>query len=139
MGIIDRYLAYAEAFEQTYVDDDWSRIEPYFTEDAVYAGGPGEDAHGRAAVLAKLKGGIDDLDRKMDSRTPDFEQPTVDADTLRMRWKVTFTKTGCPDLTLSGEEIAVFAGDEIAHLRDEIDPEAEGQMEAWMAAHAAKL
>ena len=33
MGIADRYQAYADAFEESYVDDDWSRIEPFFTED----------------------------------------------------------------------------------------------------------
>ena len=55
MGILERYQAYADAFEQSYEDDDWSRIEQYFTEDAVYEGEP--DARGRDAVLAKLKGG----------------------------------------------------------------------------------
>ena len=40
MSIPDRYQAYAEAFEESYVDDDWSRIEQYFTEDAVYEGEP---------------------------------------------------------------------------------------------------
>ena len=81
MSILDRCLAYADAFEESFEDDDWSRIEPFFTEDAVYEGGP-EDAHGRDAVLAKLKGGVDAFDRNMDSRTPDFERPTVDGDRL---------------------------------------------------------
>ena len=80
MGIADRYRAYAEAFEESLVDDDWSRIEPFFTEDAVYQGEP--DARGRDAVLAKLKGGVDAFDRRMDSRTPDFQAPRVDGDIL---------------------------------------------------------
>ena len=54
MSILDRYQAYAEAFEESYIDDDWTRIEQYFTEDAVYVGEP--EANGRAAVLAKLQG-----------------------------------------------------------------------------------
>ena len=65
MSIADRYQAYAEAFEETYEDDDWTRIEPFFTEDAVYEAAPEEDARGRAAVLAKLKGGVDAFDRNM--------------------------------------------------------------------------
>ncbi len=138
MGIADRYQAYADAFEESYVDDDWSRIEPFFTEDAVYAGAP-EDATGRDAVLAKLKGGIDAFDRKMDSRTPDFETPTVEGNTLTMSWKVSYTKAGCPDLVISGRETAVFEGDRIAHLRDDFDPKAEKAMGEWMAAHGAKL
>jgi len=33
----DRFIAYALDFERTYQDDDWSRLEPYFAEDVVYA------------------------------------------------------------------------------------------------------
>ncbi len=137
MSIRDRYQAYADAFEESYADDDWSRIEQYFTEDAVYEGDP--DARGRAAVLAKLKGGIDSFDRKMDKRTPDFNTPTVAGNTLEMRWTVTYQKAGAPDLVISGVETAVFEGDRIALLRDTFDPEAQKAMGEWMAKHGAKL
>ncbi len=138
MSIEDRYQAYAQAFEESYQDDDWSRIEEFFTEDAVYEGGP-EDAHGRDAVLAKLKGGVDAFDRRMDSRTPDFQTPEVDGDTLTMRWQVTYTKAGCPDLVISGVETAVFRGEQIVLLRDTFDPDAQKAMEQWMSQHGAAL
>ena len=137
MNIADRYQAYANAFELSYVDDDWSRIEEYFTDDAVYVGPP--DATGRDAVLAKLKGGVDGFDRRMDTRTPDFETPTVAGDTLTMKWAVTYTKANCPDLTISGTETAVFEGSRIAHLRDDFDPGVQDTMGAWMAEHGGKL
>ena len=137
MSIQDRYQAYVEAFEESYEDDDWSRIGQYFTEEAVYEGDP--DARGRDAVLAKLKGGVDAFDRRMDSRTPDFEAPTVDGNTLTMKWSVTYTKAGKPDLTITGVETAIFEGDQIALLRDTFDPEAEKTMQQWMAAHGAAL
>lgn len=137
MTILDRYLAYADDFEKSYVDDDWTRIEPYFTEGAVYAGEP--SAQGRKAVLAKLKNGVDGFDRRMDSRTPDFERPSVDGNTLTMKWKVSYTKAGLPDLVISGREIAVFEGDRIAHLSDEFDPEAQAAMGKWMAKHGKAL
>ena len=138
MNIADRYQAYADAFEKSYEDDDWTRIEPFFTENAVYEGAP-DDAKGRAAVLAKLKGGVDAFDRNMDSRTPDFQQPSVDGNTLRMNWAVTYTKAGCPDLVISGSETAVFDGERIALLRDDFDASAQADMNEWMAAHGAKL
>ncbi len=138
MGIQDRYQAYADAFEESFVDDDWSRIEQYFTEDAVYEGDP-EDARGREAVLAKLTGGVDAFDRKMDKRSPDFQPPTVDGNTLTMKWTVTYEKAGAPDLAISGVETAVFEGDRIARLRDVFDPEAQKAMGEWMAKHGAKL
>jgi hypothetical protein len=137
MSILERYGAYAQAFEQTYEDDDWSRIEPFFTENAVYEGEP--DARGRDAVLAKLKSGVDNFDRRMDSRTPDFDPPTVDGDTLTMKWRVTYTKAGLPDLVISGIETAVFEADRIALLRDTFDPEAQKAMEQWMAQHGSAL
>jgi hypothetical protein len=138
MSILDRYQAYADAFEETYEDDDWSRIEPFFTEDAVYEGDP-EDAEGRDAVLGKLKQGIDTFDRNMDSRSPDFDSPTVDGDILSMRWSVTYTKRDAPDLVISGVETATFEGDRIARLRDDFDPDAQKAMGEWMAAHGALL
>jgi ketosteroid isomerase-like protein len=138
MGIADRYQAYADAFEQAYVDDDWSRIEQFFTEDAVYEGAP-QEARGRDAVIATLKGGVDAFDRRMDSRTPDFQTPTVDGNTLTMLWKVTYMKDGCPDLVISGSETAVFEGDRIALLRDDFDSDTQAAMGVWMADHGAKL
>jgi hypothetical protein len=137
VSIMDRYQAYADAFEVSYEDDDWTRIEEFFTEDAVYEGDP--DATGRTEVIAKLKNGVDGFDRKMDSRTPDFQTPTVDGNTLTMRWTVTYTKAGAPDLSISGSETAIFEGDRIARLRDDFDPEAQKGMGEWMAAHGAKL
>jgi hypothetical protein len=137
MSIEDRYQAYASAFEESFVDDDWSRIEPYFTEDAVYEGDP--DARGREAVLAKLKAGVDAFDRNMDKRSPDFQTPTVEGNTLKMNWTVTYQKEGAPDLVIKGVETAVFEGDRIAVLRDDFDPEAQKAMGEWMAAHGALL
>ena len=73
MGQIDRYLAYAAAFEEVYLSDDWSQLEPFFTEDAVYnfvAPVPfGGTYEGRAAVLAQFKNSVNGLDRRFDSRT----------------------------------------------------------------------
>jgi len=137
MSILDRFQAYADAFERSYDDDDWSHVEPYFTEGAVYEGDP--DARGRDAVLAKLKNGVDNFDRRMDSRAPDFEPPTVEGDTLTMKWSVSYTKAGAPDLRISGVETAVFEGDRIALLRDTFDPEAQKAMGEWMAQHGALL
>jgi hypothetical protein len=138
MSIVDRYQAYAEAFEVSYEDDDWSRIEEFFTEDAVYEGGP-EDANGRDDVLAKLKGGVDGLDRLMDSRNPAFDPPTSEGNEVRMTWTVTYEKAGLPDLVISGVETATFDGDRMSRLRDDMDPDALKGMGEWLAAHGAKL
>ena len=137
MSILERFLAYADAFEESFVDDDWSHVEPYFTADAVYDGDP--PANGRAAVLAKFKNAVDAFDRRMDSRAPRFKTPSVECNTLTMQWKVTYTKKGLPDLVISGVETAQFEGDRIARLRDDFDPGAQKTMGDWMAKHGKAL
>ena len=61
MNTIDRYLAYAAAFEVAYDSDDWSVIEPFFTEDAVlevFGEPPFAARHeGRVARAGILQGG----------------------------------------------------------------------------------
>ena len=135
MGILERYQAYADAFEQSLADDDWSRIGPFFAGDAVLLYEDEPVAHGRDEVVATLKGGVDGFDRLMDSRTPDFETPTVDGDTVTMKWKVAYAKRGHPDLVTFGVETAVFEGQEIARLQDLSDK----AMQEWLAEHGAAL
>ncbi len=90
-------------------------------------------------MLAKFKNGVDTFDRRMDSRTPTFQTPVVKGNTLTMKWKVTYTKKGVPDLVISGVETAEFKGDRIARLRDDFDPAAQKSMGDWMAKHGKAL
>ena len=55
------FMDCAAAFEQTYADDDCSRLKPFFTEDARYEvrGGPLPcELRGREAILRGLKRSI---------------------------------------------------------------------------------
>ena len=142
MSIADRYLAYAEAFEESMADDDWSRLAQYFTEDAVYRpdGTPASDVTGRDAVLERLKGGVDQFDRRMDSREIGFtSDPEVDGDSVSIRWQVKYTKAGKPDVAIFGTETATFQGDRIRLLSDAFDPEAQAAIESWIKQHGASL
>lgn len=75
MGMIDRFVAYATAFEEAYAGDDWSKLTPYFTEDAVYhflAAPPlGGKFEGRTAVFAQFKNSVNGFDRRFDTRKVD--------------------------------------------------------------------
>ena len=68
MDICKRFLDYANAFELTLKDNDWSRMDEYFTEGATYDNGMGQVAKGRAAVMAAMQGSVDGLDRQVDNR-----------------------------------------------------------------------
>jgi len=139
MSIEKRFMDYANAFEATFEDDDWTRLAPFFTEDAIYRAPPDEDAEGRDAVLAKLKRSVDELDRRMDSREAALQMPMIDGDTLRVHWQVTYTRSGCPDLVISGVETAEFEGDRIRRLEDKFDSGAETRFDEWMTAYGSQL
>ena len=54
MTNLSRFMAYAAAFEQTFADDNWQRLEPFFTPDATYrvSGLPAScELHGRDAIF----------------------------------------------------------------------------------------
>ena len=139
MNIQDRFQDYANAFEITFEDNDWSRLVPYFTEDAAYDSGFGEVAHGRAAVMTKLEGAVDGLDRLMDTRVVELTPPTTEGDTVRTNWTARYSKAGVPDLQFTGTEYARFEGDCIAHLLDELDPGTEEAINDWLAQHGESL
>ena len=143
MSRIERFLAYAAAFEQTCADDNWSRLEPYFTEEAVYKCDDEPLAfhvEGRDAILAHLKDSMNRFDRHFDSRAVELlGEPEERDDEVSIKWRGTYTLAGAPDLSFEGTETAVFDGDRIRLLADTIDAEAAERFGAWMQEHGAKL
>ena len=58
MAAMTQFFEYAQDFEKTFVDDDWSRLERYFEPDAVYEvrNVPfGCRLEGRAAIFRGIK------------------------------------------------------------------------------------
>jgi ketosteroid isomerase-like protein len=144
MGMIDRYMAYAAAFEEAYASDDWSKVEPYFTEDAAYAfvaPAPfGGEYKGRAAVLTQFQNSVNSLDRRFDTRKVEvLEGPTEKDGNVWIRWAATYTLTDSPDCRMEGEERAVFTGDRISRLEDSMSDAEAGRVGAYFAQHGAKL
>ena len=144
MGNIERYVAYTTAFEEAYASDDWFRLEPFFTEDAVYefsAPAPfGGKYEGRAAVLAQFKNSVNSFDRRFDSRAIEvLEDPSEKDGGVWIRWATIYTLAGAPDCRIEGEEHAVFAGDRIRQLTDSITEVEAGRVGAYFAQHGAKL
>jgi len=145
MELVERFQKYAEEFEKTYGDDDWSRIAPYFAEDAVYVVRDMPifltDAKGRDAVLAALKGSIDGFDRRCASRSLELTTPPSVADqTVTIHWRGTYTLGGAPTLDFAGIEEAHFneAG-EIVRLVDIYEGEAIRTVGRWIEEHGDKL
>lgn len=140
-------MDYAAAFEETYADDDWSRLARFFAPDAVYEvrGGPlACRLEGREAIFAGLKKSIDGLDRRMDQRHialtdgPDVK-PAGDATQVSMGWRVKYVYGEAPPVGFDGRSIARIADGVIVELRDEYEDALTADFEAWMAEHGAEL
>lgn len=144
MGKIEQYVAYAAAFEEAYASDNWSKIEPFFTEDAVYAfiaPAPfGGEYQGRAAVLRQFQNSVNGLDRRFDSRTVEVLEGPVEKDGgVWIRWAAIYTLAGAPACRMEGEERATFTGDRISRLEDSMSDAEAGRVGAYFAQHGANL
>jgi ketosteroid isomerase-like protein len=142
MSRIGQVLSYAIAFEGAYFTDDWSRIDPFFTDDAVYQplGAFGGPIEGRDALKAAFKMMVNGFDRRFASRAVEVvEGPTERDEAVWFRWAATYTLPDAPTLRMIGEETVVFAGDRICRLEDRMSDEETKKVQAFLATHGAKL
>jgi hypothetical protein len=124
MSKIPRFAQYAAAFEKAYATNDFSAIEPFFTEDAVYEVKDvppplGGVQAGRDAILAYFPRVLDAFDRRFATREVKLlDGPREDGDSVWIRGAAIYTAAGVPDLYFELEEQAWFDGDRIRRLED---------------------
>ena len=141
------FMDYAAAFEQTYVDDDWSRLTPFFSEDATYEvrGGPFAcEISGRDAIFTGLKKSIDGLDRRSADRQLELtDAPNVVAsgagEELSVGWRVTYQFGDAPKVALPGRSVVKVVGGVIVAMRDEYDDKELEEVGTWMLEHGGGL
>ena len=133
MTLVERFEAYAADFERTFADDDWSRLEQYFTEDAVYSTpANGVRVPGRASVLAVLRAAVSGFDRRCDSRSlATTEGPREEGNQVLRKWSATYTRENAPDLEVGGSERAVFRGGRIELLEVTLTKETLSRLIAY--------
>ena len=144
MSLLSRFTQYAAAFEDAYASDDWSKLEPYFTEDAVYetiADAPfGNRTQGRDAVQQFFKQIVDGFDRRFDTRSVEMlEGPVERGNAVWFRWAAIYTLAGVPPLRMEGEETATFEGERIRRLEDRMSASTTQQVAAYMGERGAQL
>ena len=141
------FADYATAFEQTYADDDWSRLAPYFSEDATYEvqGGPMACLiTGRDAIFAGLKKSLDGMDRRCSERRIELTEgpqvsPVERRQEVRIGWVVTYRYGDAPEVALSGRSAFTIADGMIVAMRDEYDDHELEGVGAWMQQYGAGL
>lgn len=138
-----RFFAYAQDFEQTFADDDWSRLAQYFEPDAVYEVRNVPFAcriEGRDAIFRGIKKSLDNFDRRFAARRPEItDPPTETGDAVSVGWLVTYEQPGAPPFRLRGRSTARFRGERIVHLVDEYPAGMADEAASWSRAHAPDL
>ena len=115
-----RFHAYAAAFETAYETDDWSVLEPFFTEDATSELN-GAQVDGRPGVLRSFQDAVAMFDRRFDSRTMRFiEGPEIADGVVRIKTLGRYERAGVEPLELVGEEWFHFEGDRIKRHVDHV-------------------
>jgi hypothetical protein len=136
MDILTHFLAYAGDFEKSYKDDEWTRLNQYFTDDAVYeVKGLGTNCRlqGPTAIFKGIKKSLDGFDRRFDSRKIDITSaPVVEGDTMRVGWVVTYEKKGLAPFPLRGRSEARYRDGKIAYLGDSYDAAMAADAVEWM-------
>ncbi len=137
MGALEDFLTYANAFEETYLDDDWQRLEEYFAANATYtivAEKYGCVLQGPSDILAGMKRSLDNFDRRFDSREIKVgDDLAADEHGLSVSWIAHYQKAGLPDYQLHGHSKAQLANGKITALTDSFSAESEASLEQWVA------
>ncbi len=142
--MVERFIAYALAFEEAVKSDDWSGVEAFFAENAVYetfSGPPfGGRRVGREAILAFLKQSLDEFDRRFDSRDGELVEGPIEKDGgVWIKYAATYRVADAPEFRIEGEEIAFYDGDRIQRLEDRFANDVSASIAAFMEEHGSKL
>lgn len=139
MNPLQRFGEYADAFEKTFEDDDWSRLDAFYAPDIAYVvSGSSFDCElrGREAVVAGIRKALDGMDRRFDDRAiaPNGD-PRVEGNRIVFPARVDYRKQGLDDLSFTLSETAEFddAG-RIVLLRDDYDP-GQDHVDRWFEQH----
>ena len=141
---LERFFAYARAFELAVVSDDFSVIEPFFADDAyhdVVDGGPfGSGARGGRAVAADLRDSVLRVDRRFDVRIAEMiAGPTPRPDGVWMRFALTLRRRGLPELRVEGDHLVRYRGGGIVAIEERLPAGTGARVAAYLAEHDAAL
>lgn len=144
MDPVDRFKEYAAAFEDVFKSNDWTLLERFFTEDAVYelVGAEFfEGRHeGRDAIFAALEASLENFDRRFETRELEIlEGPALKEGDVWLRWRASCRTPGVPELVIDGQELVRFEGERIVRLVDVFPPEMGQISQYWFEQYGDQL
>ena len=142
MNLVTLFLNWAAAFEETYRDDDWSRLEEFLAPDVVHEvqGAPFACVvRGRASVLAAIRRSVNGFDRRCVRTLTPAALPAQEGDAVIVQGTIAYTHGDSPPLVGTVRETATYADGRIVRLVDEYDPASAARARAWLAEWGAGL
>lgn len=135
MNVSEVFIGYATAFEETYRDDDWQRLSPYFHEDATYevCNMPFHCAlRGREAIFRGIKRSLDGFDRKCQRTLPGPSVFKEEGDKVLVFGGVVYEREGS-QTSATLWEIATIKDDQICSIVDIYSPGDAENYEKWIS------
>ena len=140
--LTSRLLDYLDAHEHSYADDDWTRLEPFFTEGAVHEVSGGQPLGGRwvgrPALIGRLRERAETFDRLFDNRAISPRGVPIEmGQTVSLPWRGIYGINRAPAdvLNIEGILVASFAGDAIEFLRDQLRPGTHRAIQRYLLRH----
>lgn len=144
MDLAVLFEQYANDFDRTVEDDDWSRIRPYFTDDAV------REEHmlplmsfrhsGIGEIIDQWRQIVANFDRRFDRRVLVRVNPArQEADVVTLHWVGIYCVGDAPALLGEGVEVARFSGDRIQHLESRATEDTVQRNIQWAAKYGDQV
>jgi hypothetical protein len=140
MTAMEKFRDYAEDFERTFHDDDWSRLRMHFADDAVYEVRSttfGCRLVGPEAIFRGIKKSLDGFDRRFSGREIGIISVRDATDEgLEVAWEVAYTKQDDPPFRLRGRTRVTYENGLIVALADIYDEAMDREAADWLKKHA---
>jgi len=130
------FIEYATAFELTYVDDNWSRLAPFFHEDAVYEvrNMPFHcTLQGRDSIFAGMRRALDSFDRRGQRHIGQDADLIVEADRVTVAGYASYRFDHADDITTRLWELISYRENRIARIVDLYHLGEAAQLATWQA------
>ncbi len=136
MSLIRQFIEQRAAFEKTYEDGNWTRLESYFSENLTYEvmNMPFHCViRGRRSVIAGLRRSIDGFDRLCLRIVGIGAMVFEEGNNVLVHGGIRFQRGGSPPIESGLWEIATYRDGLIERLIDVYDPGEGAKFERWMA------
>lgn len=142
MNITQRFMHYAMAFEQTYSDDSWQRLVPFFHSDASYQilNAPFHcELKGRDAIFVGIKKSLDNFDRKCIRKLSGQSNIREEGNNVIVHGSISYQRDSDPASHSSLSETITYQDGKIIRLQDIYDMGEAEKFEAWMQTYGEGL